>query len=232
MQTDAAGSRAPGDLERPLIALDLDGTLIDARVRQVGVASEALAALAGESLDEERFWQAKRVGASTREALETLGYPSETAASVARRWGERIESDEWLRRDRALTGAREVLADLRAGHRIAVLTARREADGARLSLACAGLEELVDEVCVVDPARAADAKASALARYRAAGFIGDTESDGEAARRAGVRFRAVSTGQRSSSYLQARGYDPLPSLRDAVEDVLSAFGVSGRICQP
>ena len=224
MQTDAAGSRAPGDLERPLIALDLDGTLIDARVRQVGVASEALAALAGESLDE--------VGASTREALETLGYPSETAASVARRWGERIESDEWLRRDRALTGAREVLADLRAGHRIAVLTARREADGARLSLACAGLEELVDEVCVVDPARAADAKASALARYRAAGFIGDTESDGEAARRAGVRFRAVSTGQRSSSYLQARGYDPLPSLRDAVEDVLSAFGVSGRICQP
>ncbi len=213
-----------------MIALDLDGTLIDARPRQVGVATEALAELAGESLDEERFWQAKRAGASTGEALEALGHPCDTAAEVARLWAQRIESVQWLRRDRALTGARQALSDL-CGAGIAVLTARQSSHGARLSLACAGLEDLVDELFVVEPMTAAAGKAGILAQRRPAVFIGDTESDGEAARRAGVRFRAVATGQRSDAFLRSRGYDPLPSLHAALEGVLSVSGVSDRIHQ-
>lgn len=213
-----------------MIALDLDGTLIDARLRQVGVAAQALAELAGESLDEERFWEAKRAGATTVEALEVLGHPADTAAEIGRLWAQRIESVDWLRQDRALAGVRQALAALR-GVRLAVLTARRSSEGARLSLTCAGLDDLVDELFVVDPKAAVAGKASILSGSGAAAFIGDTEADGEAARRADVRFRAVATGQRASAYLLARGYEPLPSLDAALDGVLSVSGVSERICQ-
>ena len=78
------------------------------------MASEALADLTGLVLDETSFWRAKRRGATTRQALEQLGHPPATAIAVAQRWTERIESDEWLCRDRALPGTPGTLADLRA----------------------------------------------------------------------------------------------------------------------
>jgi phosphoglycolate phosphatase-like HAD superfamily hydrolase len=213
-----------------LVALDLDGTLIDARDRQVGVAAEALAEVTGHELDERRFWQAKRRGATTREALELLGHPTGSAIAVAQRWSQRIESDEWLRRDRALPGVPRALASLRAaGVATVVLTARRSADGARVSLRSAGLEDLVEQLFVVDPVRAVAGKATALRRCRAAAFVGDTESDGAAADRAGVPFGAVSTGQRSRPYLRAAGYDAAASLRVALERVMSATGPPARI---
>jgi phosphoglycolate phosphatase len=212
-----------------VIALDLDGTLIDARVRQVGVASEALAELAGRELNEMRFWQAKRRGATTREALEELGYSPGTVAAVARRWMERIESEDWLRRDRALRGTRGVLADLRQdGVVIVVLTARRSAEGARLSLRSAGIEEDIDTLFVVDPVGAVAGKARALRRCRAAAFLGDTESDAAAARRAGVPFVALATGQRSRSRLRSLGYEPASSLRAAVAGVVSVSAAGAR----
>lgn len=216
----------------PVIALDLDGTLIDAGPRQIGVAGEALAALTGTNLDARRFWAAKREGATTRGALEALGHPPETAAAVAARWMDRIESDEWLCRDRALPGAAHALSALRStGAVLIVLTARRRPDGARLSMASAGLDRLVDELSVVDPADAVAEKARALSAIRPIVFIGDSESDGAAASRAGVRFAAVATGQRSGEYLRARGYQPAASLRAALDGVLSAFGVLERMCQ-
>jgi phosphoglycolate phosphatase-like HAD superfamily hydrolase len=214
-----------------VVALDLDGTLIDARARQVGVAAESVLELTGEQLDRVAFWRRKRGGASTRQALEQLGYRSSTALALARRWSERIESDEWLARDRALDGAGRVLSDLRrAGVAGVVLTARRDPQGARLSLRSAGLDDLVDHVIVVDPDGAVDGKARALRRCAAAWFVGDTESDGAAAHRAGVPFAALATGQRSGAYLRGLGYEPARSLPDALDRVLSATAAAARIC--
>jgi phosphoglycolate phosphatase-like HAD superfamily hydrolase len=177
-------------------------------------------------LDEARFWRLKRAGATTREALASLGARAAVAERAARRWGERIESDEWLSRDRALPGVARSLESLRRSDRgVAVLTARRRAVGAARSLEAAGLDRLIDELIVVDPADAATAKARELRRLQALVFVGDTESDGEAARRADVPFAAVSTGQRSPGFLSARGYEPHRSLRGA----LSAFRGLARI---
>jgi phosphoglycolate phosphatase-like HAD superfamily hydrolase len=199
-----------------VLALDLDGTLIDARVRQVGVAAEALIEVSGSDgrLDERRFWRLKRAGATTAGALEHLGYPPAVSAAVAARWLERIESDAWLERDRSLPGVRGAVAALH--DRVVVLTARRRPPGAARSIAAAGLDSLIDEVVVVDPANVVAEKARALRRLRPVAFIGDTDSDGRAAASAGVPFAAVSTGQRSASYLRAQGFEPARSLRIAL----------------
>lgn len=199
------------------VAFDLDGTLIDARRRQVEVTASLLAAHGAAPLHRARFWRLKRTGATTDSALTRLGYDALVAGAVAAAWPEQMESDAWLAGDRALPGVRRVLARLRAEDRaIAVLTARRRAAGAQRSLEAAELSTLVDELTVVAPAQASSAKARQLRALGAAWFIGDTDSDGAAARGAGVAFAAVSTGQRSPGYLRQRGYAPLVSLHGAV----------------
>ena len=200
------------------IAFDLDGTLIDARRRQVGVAREALLWATGEKLDELRFWRAKRSGATTLGAIRGLGYGAADAERVAQRWAELVETDEWLASDRALTGVRRALGGLRAdGAVVTVITARRRREGARCSVQASGIDSLIHELIVVEPDRAVSAKAQALRRCHADGFIGDTDSDGRAARAAVVRFTAVMTGQRSRAYLDARGYEVARSLSEALE---------------
>lgn len=182
------------------------------------MAAEAFAALAGGSmLDGDRFWDLKRAGATTRAALMTMGVAEALAAAVAARWRERIESDEWLARDRALPGVGRALAELRDGRvHTTVLTARSSAAGARRSLAAAGLAELVDALAVVDPGDVVAAKAVELRARDCGHFIGDTEADGAAAAAAGVPFTAVRTGQRSAAYLAARGFEVAGSLAEAL----------------
>jgi phosphoglycolate phosphatase-like HAD superfamily hydrolase len=212
------------------LAFDLDGTLIDARRRQVGVAAEALAWATGEALDGARFWRAKRGGATTSGALRALGYPAETADRVARRWAALIEADEWLDRDRPLGGVKRVVEVLcAAGAVITVLTARRRPSGAERSLQVCGLSAAVHELIVVDPGVAAAAKAQALRRCRASAFVGDTDSDGAASRAAGVPFAAVSTGQRSAAYLRARGYFVARSLGAALDGLAAGHQRTTRV---
>lgn len=199
------------------LCFDLDGTLIDARDRQVEVTAWLLGELGAAPLDRVRLWRHKRNGATTAAALAALGYPPETVEGVAQRWPEVMECEEWLTRDRALPGAGRVLARLRRdGHRISVITARRRVASAAESLRAAGLHELVDDVAVVAPADAVESKAQRLIDLRAPWFIGDSISDGDAAKAAGVPFVAVATGQRSSSYLMRYGHTPAANLQAAV----------------
>lgn len=203
------------------IALDLDGTLLDCRPRQVAVA----AALHGPGLDEAAFWAAKREGATTRAALEAIGVGGERGARLARRWAAEVEDDRWLALDAPLPGVAAALTALRAAGRDAVvLTARRRADAVRRQVAATGLGALVGAVEVVDPVNAAADKATMLTRLGAAGFVGDTESDAAAAGRAGVPFAAVGGGQRSAAWLRAHGIAPVHA---DLASALAALGAAG-----
>jgi phosphoglycolate phosphatase-like HAD superfamily hydrolase len=174
------------------VALDLDGTLLDCRARQVAVAVH----LAG-SLDEDAFWAAKRGGATTAAALAAQGAPD-----VSAEWVEQIEDERWLALDLPLPGAEAALAELRrAGFDPVVLTARRHANRVAAQVERLGLAPPV----VVAPAAASVEKAAALRQVGAAGLIGDTESDLEAARAAGVPYELVSTGQRDAAFLRRHG---------------------------
>lgn len=181
------------------------------------MAAEALHSVCGAALDGDAFWALKREGANTADALTRMGFSTSVAASVAERWAARIESDDWLARDQALPGVQASLACVDAP--VVVLTARRRASGASVSLRAAGLDGLVDDVVVVDPARAAQAKAEVLGARGAAAFVGDTTSDGEAARLAGIPFVAVDTGQRTATYLGGAGFAVAGSLQDALRDL-------------
>jgi phosphoglycolate phosphatase-like HAD superfamily hydrolase len=182
-----------------VLALDLDGTLLDCRRRQVELARHVAPALDGR-----RFWAAKRMGATTRAALAAQGIEDETAAAA---WSAAIEDPEWLRLDAVLPGAVAAVERARAAAREPlVLTARRDAAAVREQVSRSGLPA---RVLVVDPRRAAPEKAAALRELAAVGLVGDTESDAAAAREAGVAFAAVGSGQRDPRFLEERGIRPV-----------------------
>jgi phosphoglycolate phosphatase-like HAD superfamily hydrolase len=208
---------------RGTLALDLDGTLIDPRPRQVA----ALAALLGPGLeiDGDRLWELKREGLTTLRALTRLGFDAETAASLSERWVATVEDPRRLGLDRLLPGVADALEGLAAvGTRPLILTARQDAERARDQVASLGLLRWCADISVVSPSSAAEEKAVQLVARSCRAFVGDTESDARAAELAGVDFAAVTSGQRSRQFLLA---GRLPSF-ETLAEALRALGESPR----
>jgi len=206
-----------------LLALDLDGTLLDCGPRQV----EALHAVLGEPYpDPEGFWQAKRRGATTLEALVALGMAEQQASEIAGRWRITVEDDELLLVDTVLPAVETTLAAAREQvDRLVIITARRRGEAALAQCERLGLMTLLDEVIAVDPTSASASKAVVLSDIAADWFIGDTASDARAAATAGVPFAAVTTGQHTREVLHAAIDVPiLPTLDDAINHLLREHG--------
>jgi phosphoglycolate phosphatase-like HAD superfamily hydrolase len=197
------------------LALDLDGTLLDARPRQVAVAVAVVAAANHVVLPRASFWELKREGVTTAAALAALGYPN--SHKLAEEWRAQIENDEWLRLDNPLPGAAVVLRRARAaGLAVHVITARSRPEAVSTLLSRLLLTDLIDHVTVVTPNAAVQAKRAALRRFATVGFIGDSEADGQASTQADIPFVAVSTGQRSGTFLRKHGFVVRDRLSEAV----------------
>lgn len=216
-----ASSMSTSSTSRGPLALDLDGTLVDPKPRQVAVIGSLLVGEPGaESVDVEELWSLKRDGLTTREALVRLGVDAALGAELADRWAHSVEEPRWLRLDRLLPGVADALSRLAAtGTRPVVLTARRHEDRVRGQAASLGLLRWCSELMVVSPDFAAEEKAAKLASLRCRAFIGDTESDAKAAELVRVPYAAVTTGQRSGAFLRSRKLPVFDSLDQALRDL-------------
>ena len=207
---------------RPVFAFDLDGTLLDARARQVHALVQAGIALDEPTPDADRFWQLKRDGSTTAQALAQLGVPTARAHHLAAWWQAHVEDPEMLRIDQLLPLATAAIEACRVeGLSPRILTARSNARPVLVQLDECGLGRLVDEVRIVAPLDAATAKAAHLKQWGAVAMIGDTESDARAAALATVPFLAVCCGQRSEAFLRARSLEVFVDAHGAVTHWLS-----------
>jgi phosphoglycolate phosphatase-like HAD superfamily hydrolase len=203
--------------ESGLLALDLDGTLIDARRRQLSVLAKVLAERDLPLVPFDWLWERKRGGETTVEALIALEVDDAEARAVAARWVERVEDEDELLQDKLLPGVEDTLTALAAaGVRPLVLTARASGDRTRHQFTALGLDRWCNGPEVVDSTEPTTQKATALQHLGAAAYVGDTESDARAASLAGIPFAAVATGQRSPSFLAAQGLTPHASLAAAL----------------
>ena len=197
------------------LALDLDGTLVSCEPRHCALMRLLCRddGLAADFIP--RYWAAKREGASNLTALRALGHPAPEARATA--WNRDIEHWPWLGYDRVMPGVADALAALaRDEVRVVVLTARSQPFFLRQQLDRLGLTPHLDALIVVSPRHAVPAKADALRELAALAFIGDTESDADAATRAGTPFLALHCGMRSSAFWRARGLSSHPDLGAAL----------------
>jgi phosphoglycolate phosphatase-like HAD superfamily hydrolase len=187
------------------IAFDLDGTLISCAQRQSAVLQSIVNALTLDC-DIQRVWECKRAGGSTEAALVQSGITATSASQIAAQWKRVIEEPYWLSLDSLFDGSKDLLKKLKhQGHRLQLLTARSRADLVVMQLNQLGISDLFDQVDVVSTQKVQERKSEQLRLRAAQVFIGDTESDFQAARLAGLPFYAVATGQRSAAFLHAQG---------------------------
>ncbi len=184
-----------------IIALDFDGTLVDCRRRQV----ECMASIFNRRrmfFDRESFWYNKREGGSTFQTLMQTGLSSEQAKEISTEWVELVESPYWLGYDQVLAGVNDALKDLcRQGAALFLVTARKDEKFFLNQVRILKLDQYFSGMFCVRPTEAASCKAEILATITPKYFIGDTESDLNAAEKCGTDFVAVSCGQRSHAFM-------------------------------
>lgn len=182
------------------VGLDLDGTLISCRERQMGLLG-ILARGCDVNLDPQQCWELKRGGMGNRAALLHLGVAAGRADAMAALWEQAVEDLVWLDYDRLLPGVADRLTQwLEAGHSLHLISARRNIACANMQLRRLELDAFAS-VDFVDPFEATS-KRSALDRVQPDVYIGDTERDFLCAREAGVAAILVCSGLRSRSYLE------------------------------
>lgn len=204
------------------LIFDLDGTLIDVRLRHYQVYADCLREAGIEPLAPGAYWSRRRAGESTlRIAAETPGPIFSRFTSL---WNERIETPRYLDMDRAFSGTRSLLDSLAGDHELLLLTLRRNRAALESQLQRLGLERPFRRVICADNGQASD-KAALLAGAGAVHdtwVIGDSEADIALGRAIGARTLSVSCGVRSPAFLQRAGADSLADSALALPALIAA----------
>jgi phosphoglycolate phosphatase-like HAD superfamily hydrolase len=202
------------------IGLDLDGTLLDSRLRHIAALHKAADRLRVPLTEDDarRYLRLKCDGASGVEALRQLGI--QRAENLSKRWTEIIESEDMLALDQPYPDTLDALARQKSCRTEFILvTGRQDPAAVRRQVSRLGLEEYFREVIVVDPRDGAQSKAAVTRNHDLGTVVGDTEIDSQWAHDLGVNFYASSFGFRSQRYWNRRNvasYNSLSAIFDAI----------------
>ncbi len=190
---------------RPLIALDFDGTLVSCKQKQIYALHSALKLNSITYTSFVKFWQLKRNGYSTMQALVKTGIGYEDSIKISRSWIHIVETEEACRNDFIFPGVIDSLTDLCSSADLMLLSARRNASILESQLLSMGIiDKFVTWETVLPTNGVSEAKALVLRYKGACCYVGDTESDFSASLLASIPFYAVSSGQRNRSFLQKK----------------------------
>jgi nucleoside-diphosphate-sugar epimerase/phosphoglycolate phosphatase-like HAD superfamily hydrolase len=178
----------------PLVAIDLDGTLLDHWQRMYGLYRAYLTARGLRPLSFAAYRQQKRAGKSEAEIAGTLpGYLEWKRA--------RIEEWQWLSSDTLHVHGQALLQQLAPRAHLVLVTSRQRPRLVRRQLRALGILDCFTRIICV-PGEDPEAKTAAFRKLQPLWYIGDTEADIAAARRAGVRPAVVPWGLRSVAFLK------------------------------
>lgn len=189
------------------LILDLDGPLLDGRLRHYQCYKDILNAHGFEAMPEEQYWAMKRSRKDRHAQLAVTG-ADEIYAIFLALWLERIEQKKYLLYDQIQPGALDTLKKWKhEGFRLNLITMRNEVKNLHWELDYLGISPLLDTINAVGISQGSAAK-SAAARTLSSNldvksilWIGDTEADVEAARLFGCRILLIENGLRTPEYL-------------------------------
>lgn len=185
------------------IVIDLDGPILDGRLKHYRCYAEIAQSLGVTPLTIETYWEAKRSGKSAREQLEMSGGAGK-AEEFASRWIAEIESRPRLELDAVQPGAVEVLGNWHPqGKVVALTTMRRDLDNLEWQLARLDLRRWFTHVIPVSSGSKHDAVKRSPLRIEPADsvWIGDTEADILSAQAMSIPVYAVTCGLRNPEFL-------------------------------
>lgn len=195
------------------LILDLDGPILDGRLRHYACYRRILEAHGYVPLRPEDYWRMKRARAGRRAQLAASG-AGDLYEEFSRAWLEQIELPELLALDRLQPGVTAKLREWRdLGIRLILATMRRYPERLEGQLVSLGIRAYFGHVVAcehrsggVGKARMVRATVGGLDPERCL-WVGDTEADVEAARVFGCPVWAVTGGLRTRSYLSSLSPD-------------------------
>lgn len=209
------------------LIFDLDGTLIDARLRLHRLFCH-LVPEAG--LDFDAYWALKRDKQGHAAILARhLGWQADAIAAFEQAWLASIEGPQWLALDQVLPGIPEALARLGTQAELWLCTARQHRAPVLLQLRQRGLQRHFHQVLVTGQQESKEAliRRSAGALDGGDWLIGDTGHDVRTAQALGIRSCAVLSGFLNRNQLLAYAPDLLlDSVSDFRPDAAPLSGMS------
>lgn len=185
---------------RGRIAFDLDGTLLDSRERHASLMSKILS-LKGIDIPTIDLVSFKSNGYNNIDWLQSKGIPFNDALEINAMWVRDIETPKYLSCDQLFDGVRELLNDLSKEFELYIITARNNKESLQIQLKDLNILQFFSEVIIVDSDAITPKRKSEELKMRCIDvFVGDTESDYEAAQSSGCRFFASTYGFRSSCF--------------------------------
>lgn len=189
------------------IIIDLDGPILDGRLRHYQCYSDILLENGFIPMSEDEYWEMKRNRLDRHKQLEVSG-ADVIYDRFLKSWLERIEDKEYLVLDRPQLGAVQKLWEWKsAGIKLILITMRNNKSNLDWQLGLFNLLPLFDQAIAVGTHGEAISKADAVKAFvedtknGAVLWIGDTETDINAAKMLGVKVCAVSCGLRTHDYL-------------------------------
>jgi phosphoglycolate phosphatase len=216
--------------------LDLDGTLLNTQQRHYACYQHIVCSLGYKPLSASDYWECKRKRTSQHELLRQSGIDVANRALVdafSERWLHLIERPEMLSLDVPLPAVIGVLFRWHAaGKRLVLATLRQSPDALHLQLGELGIRHLLNDIVVSAHLSKGIGKAESVRTWLGDHFdsknylwVGDTETDFEAARHLGCKIWLVASGIRTREYLATLNPDFLSdSLADIPEGACEANG--------
>lgn len=190
------------------IFLDLDGPILECKMRHYACYLDLCRSRELRPLEREEYWELKRQRVKGASLFQRSG--ARDGSDLMRSWIDLVEQPGYLALDAVHPWVFDVLSSWVAnGASLCLATLRSNAAGLHAELESLGLRRFFDRVVVSESALGGEGKAAAVAADRseidpqASVWIGDTEVDAVAATRLGARLYLVTCGIRTEEYLRS-----------------------------
>ncbi len=182
------------------IAFDLDGTLLDSRLRHISVMEDILKKY-NINISANDLVEYKGQGLNNISWLLSHNIPVNLAETIANEWIVNVEQECYLQTDVLYSNTRLMLEKLSEYNNLFLITARKDRTMLEKQLKSLHVYQYFTKICIVDPLdNPQNHKSQFLIDNHVDFFVGDTEIDYEAAKLANTKFYAVDYGFRSRNF--------------------------------
>ena len=212
--------------------LDLDGTLLDSKLRHKRVLEDIFYVCTGISdIDVADFVDYKADGNNTKKYLmDKFLLPEGDADILSKGWTEHIEDLDYLAGDNWYFDSMLFVKCLKeSDYCNIIVTARQNEEAVIKFLEESLLAPYIDNIYVADPMNAATSKIDIINNIgigKESIYVGDTEADYKCAKELGIKPYILNRGFRSKNFFDSKGIDSVSSLLDVLKclGIDSGFG--------
>lgn len=189
------------------IFIDLDGTILDCKLRNYMCYKDIVCLFGGNIIDIEKYWWMKRNKIKQNVILKESDFIG-SCGDFMQLWMQNIEHKKYLEYDKLIDGVIYKLNEWKQSNiKLVLVTMRNNKENLYWQLEKNNLYSFFDRIDVCSGGNG-DAKYNSIkeVKFKKAVFIGDTETDERTAELLNIPFLAITAGLREKKYLNAEDY--------------------------